>query len=628
MKKGETPTNEEIVVARGGYDTLGERLDKETKEIYDILGFLSYKGKNITVEHSKIGATRNMQIEGVSYQNLINVKEISSGNSVLNGVITLVGREGYGNKVEFDTTMLKPNTTYTFIVSNTVNTLAVSQNRAVVQLRTEGFSVTAPIEYTPGEIATKVTVCTTLNNIVNGRLFIEIPNIPKGEWKGTILLLEGDYTNKYIPPHFEGIKSAGEGENKIILLSHGKNLVDNSKNSLVDINYSTGVETQSNKYISTDFIDIHDKGQSFIAITEVNTGLTIGHRWYDKDKRYIQDTTGTEVKPVDKSYYVRLIIPAERTYETPQDVMFQLREKTKSSEYEPYKSDRKEINLPFSNGLKELPNGTKDLIYKKGTSSYVRQNIGKKVFNGVDEGRWVEADKVGTTRRFYLSSNLDKKVGQNSIICDKLPTIPSISDESIGLAGYNTRIYIKLPDTTVTGTINDYLKNNNMIVYYELVEPVETKIEVSDINLKTFNEITYILSENTIQPNLSFEAPCDVQEVISTLNTRNITLQKEVDEKTTQLQEKDKQLEEVQSNQVAKDLDLDFRLFELEMNSQSPMKVNKGRNSTVSTPYELMKYCIEHNLYDKLDMEYKINRYLAGNRITKEQSIELLELIK
>ena len=53
-----------------------------------------------------------------------------------------------------------------------------------------------------------------------------------------------------------------------------------------------------------------------------------------------------------------------------------------------------------------------------------------------------------------------------------------------------------------------------MTVYYELATPIETKLDTKDINVETFDGLTYILTNNNIQPELEFKIPSNLGALI------------------------------------------------------------------------------------------------------------------
>lgn len=517
--------------------------------------FIPFEGESVTIEHSKVGFTKDMKLEGMTYQNLIDVKEIQSGNSVVKGVISLVANGTWSRKVKFDTSMLKPNTLYTIIVSNTINTFTEGNNGVAVQLFGNLFNIPTPIKYSPQEITTKTVVVSTVSDL-NGKLFhIEPTNVLNGEWKGTVLLLEGDYTNKYIPEYFEGIKSVGEKENKISILSNGKNILPPLKN------YSTITGFNLNNLL---------KNGVQYTVTNNNNQLVKIAESKDAETYLGQSSSGKFTFTFDNSKQQNLYV--WKKYEgqvielfTNENIDFVMIEEGVGSIFEPYKSDKKEILLPFNDGLKGILNGDKDNIVIKKDGIYIVQKIYKKIFNGTHSSEWncwVVEDKGNNWKigAYNLGSHKPKS-NSKLAICDKF-VVNSIVDESkyTGVTMYahapdkvEIRFSISKEKLVAKGEmltneeINEWFKNNPTTFYYQLAEPIEHKIEgLNSINLETFKDITHVSSENEIQPNLSFKAPVDIPATISTLKAANTMLIAQ----NVGLENKNTELEKVNNQQT------------------------------------------------------------------------------
>ena len=204
---------------------------------------------------------------------------------------------------------------------------------------------------------------------------------------------------------------------------------------------------------------------------------------------------------------------------------------------------------------------------------------------------------------------------------------------------HTDRVYIKINKSKLSSQdtvgFKTFLQTNPVTIYYELATAIETKLVIDTINLETFKDLTYIKSDNDIKPTLSFKAPADAPATINSLRIKNNNLEKEnkklkedVEVKTNSLHKQD--MEIINSN-----LDLDFRLFELEMLIEDSMETSinlrnmnvKGTNAMASTPSEMMKILILNNNYDREDIEYKASKYLKGNRITQAEYDKLISLI-
>lgn len=604
---------------------------KDIERVFDVINngsYLPFEGENVTIEHSKVGYTKDMLIEGMIYQNLCNMNNLNFQNSevVKDGYITFDSSKD-GSSVWTMLDLLKPYTTYTicFYVESLPDIsdypiricddeTDYNLNIKGIQLSEKGFFKTT---FRTGTNTCKLII---YNNKKNEGCKVTYP-----------LILEGE--PQYILQYFEGIQSVGEKEGKISILSTGKNLFDGK---------------YANAYLQGGDIPVFKKGgndtKSAIIKVPKNTDIFITKETSVRDsvgffKEYPTDgmpytvvrgvgSQGNKFNTGDNNY---LVVYVSNEGETPQ---LQVEIGTVKTSYGPYKGDKKEILLPYSYGLKGFPDGAKDTLENREDGIYAIKRVERRIFSGSENENWVEASKTGNTRRFYLMGTGKKAGITKNILCDKLPTLFNVEDdrnEKIGVSGYfsDGRIYIKFLDTVVTGTINDYLRSNPVVVYYELETPIEHKIlDYPTTNLETFKDITHVFSENSISPSFSFKAPVDVPATISTLRVRNENLEQEnkelkeeVDTKTLKLHGQDVEL-------TNSDLDLDFRIFELEMGVGVPINLNmKGMRNMARSPFEMMKILVLNNNYDREDIEYKASRYLQGKRMTQAEYDEIISLM-
>lgn len=618
---------------------------KEIVRAFDAVNdgsFLPFNGENVTVEHSKIGFTKDMQIEGMTYQNLFDSYTKTWNTSNWNNILPLVST-------------LKPSTVYTLVLDITNNTInkgfniACDDGNQSTQFISPNFTVSQGFN---GRLVKKVMSKANLTDCLSSFYTIHDPSSYTGSCNVKGMLLEGDYTNSYTPSYFEGIKSVGEKENKISILSTGKNLFNVKKLEDYGMGFTLVDETTN-----TFTIDNHKNNKDLLEIMGMNilrgkSNITISHtaekvsgRGIGVFEAYHPDGTTTILghlsggkfkktitKPIDK-----LIFSYSDTGVTKFSNIIISEEEF--SEFEPYKQDKKEILLPFSDGFKGLINGAKDTTILKEDGLYIRKKIKRKVLNGSEGEDWGLSHVF--TNTISVSLNLTDAVARsgNEAICDKLTYVdglwqdaPKYDVQAFDIGGkgtLNMRILKSNLETYDITGLKKYLSQNLIIIYYELATPVDYKItDLNSINLETFKDMTYVSSENEIQPKLSFKAPADVPATISSLKAKNISLEQEnkqlkdeVDTKTLKLHDQDVEL-------TNSDLDLDFRIFELEMSIGAPINLNmKGMKSMARSPFEMMRILILNNNYDREDIEYKASRYLQGKRITQAEYDEIISLM-
>lgn len=386
--------------------------------------------------------------------------------------------------------------------------------------------------------------------------------------KGKTLYKKSDGSHTNILEENVTLESFGQQEDKISILSHGKNLL-NINNFTDDkfLNYNDGSiqELREGRCITEKFYKLP---QNIVLSSSEN--LWKGFWIYDSNFNFIRNVENpndVHVTRQSNEKYYRIGIQELR--ESILSKKVQLEEGTIKTTYEPYKEDKKDIllsELGFDEGLRGIKN-----------------------------------------------------------ITDELNSIRSVAIKKIGKREY--REGDLLLDSVITDKVN---------TYYVLEEPIETPLD-ENINLKTFGEKTYVSFENAINGTSSFKVPVNTVATISSLNRENRALKEEnknlkQDFESTTLSLADSDLELVKQN-----VDMDFRLMEVEfaldipqstLSSNINFKSKKGEvKSMARTPYEMMKIVILSGDYDREDYMYKVGKYYERGRMTKEEHDELMSLM-
>ena len=212
-----------------------------------------------------------------------------------------------------------------------------------------------------------------------------------------------------------------------------------------------------------------------------------------------------------------------------------------------YKEYKKEILLTIDGGLKSLPNGTSDTIEQRADGVYLVQRVCKVVLNGSET--WTKSSWTMTnTFKFDFEIGLVAKLfdtnATNQILCDtfkvvsrnSLDNVENREFESICPSNSRSRTLsitiskTKLNNTNTTGAFKQWLSNNPVTACYELETPVETKLNINNLDLEVYKDTTYIKTDNALQPTLSFKVPSNIGGIIQA-NSQNINeLYKLIDE--------------------------------------------------------------------------------------------------
>lgn len=630
------------------FDSLDERIDCEVDRINKKIevSMLQQEDKEShTIENTIEGMTVDMVVKGMTLQNLIKdgkgtfVVDKSKNQDMRIYTFkvnhNLVRGKKYVGYIEVDSMENTPSGLRIYGWSSKTGVsggyFTCTNNVGVVKFKWN----TSVFPENVGEID-------TVYLYVEGN---EFNNGAKTTFSDFMLFEEGtDLTN--INEYFEGIKSFGQQEDKISILSSSKNLCS----SLFEQGgiSSSNILFDSSKFIrSVDYIPVRPNIQ---LKTSINKSVnTIEYLYYDVNKSFIKHSLGSVATTPNNCYFIKTVI-SDNVDITPNKNEIQIEEGTVATPYEPYQSNKKDIllsELGFDEGLR----GLNDSIYDElnDTKNKAIKRIDKYIVTGDEE--WQSSRTFDTEIIKFFFVNIPKaSISSSSInMCNNFPSYPTnfrdiiknkdgegcfVGDNNSSLLQFYIR-KDKLETQDIAG-FKKWLKTNLTTIYYELAEPVETPLNES-INLKVFNEKTYIGFENAISGTSSFKAPVDTTATITRLNRENRALEEEnknlrQDFESTTLSLTDSDLELVKQN-----VDIDFRLMEVEfaldipqaiLSSDIKFKNKKGEvKSMARTPYEMMKIVILSGDYDREDYMHKVGKYYERGRMTKEEHDELMSLM-
>ena len=522
---------------------------------------LAYKGTDLTCENSLEGRTCNVLIKGQTYQNLIDFNKLDKNYySYSNGIVTNI-RYGVDDRtwsiMNNVSDLLKPKTDYTFIVTNlTPNTQF--QYGFGADVTTTVFNDVGDIKVLKFTTSDLASVSFKAYKTIDTQTNVQI----------RIMLLEGDWTNKEVPSSITGIESVGEKENnKISILSRGRNLF-NLKNLEVKTPIPSNVIINENEIIANNYtgawcsIDLYKKLKpntkyfiSYIYDRNDNDGLDYRsvriclnksdsnrdicyNGGFKNSKRNIYqnwffttDSTGDALFV----FYIASNRQANNINVKISEIM--LVETDTATEYEPYKEDKKEILLPIDGGLKSLPNGVADTIEQREDGVYLVQRIGL-----LQVGNANYSTSGNDNRGIILRTQIPniKQLEKGSYLCNA-PNNVGITNAwyfeywkdwgfPIGINTENMKNQnqsgleflvqkSQLPQITDVNAFKKYMKNVEFL--YELNNPVETKLDIKDINLETYDGVTYVTCQTNILPEITFSIPSNLGSLVQN-NAKNI----------------------------------------------------------------------------------------------------------
>ena len=340
--------------------------------------------------------------------------------------------------------------------------------------------------------------------------------LPKGNlfyttgWVNDLMILEGDLNAKTIP-YFKGIKSAFEGEDKIEVLSTGKNLFDIDKYALDNNLTRVGEDGLYINRVSANLgtVDIQYKKKTQYVVgyqsyelltTNDNWTPTIQFKYSDgtQEQLYLH-TDNRKVSNVNKDV-VEINIQNPWANVTANVYGIYVEEFPSDTTYEPHKSNTTKI--PLLSPLRSLPNGVCDelIINRMKKKATLIQRIKTVTLDGSSDERWTgyNDDSARVTQGFYHNvSDLVIARANVNLYCDTLqPNINAIhSRDGRGVGTHNdgsNNRNIRLcllknelipygfsePLKTNENVLRKWLQDNPTTVCYELATPVVTEVDL------------------------------------------------------------------------------------------------------------------------------------------------------
>lgn len=563
------------------FNSLDERIDHEVDRLNkknDVTMLQQEDKGSHTIENTVDGMTTDMVIKG---RTLINIHprsmyefatpsvdankftQIKEDNSIIVNITEALPSWSYVNCGTVNRGVIKPNTKYTIIgefkgiesltlMDGTAkyaitSQVALNNNRAIVQTKSS-----EELNKIPSDINI-IVYCYNKKTIGT----VSAKNV---------MILEGDWTNKPIPEYFEGIKSFGQEENKISILSHGKNLCN--PNLLIDNYYlDKGVKKASTNFILYDtFIPV----KSTVYRLEVDGKLENRLNCYDETFNYIETVSNLSALPINTKY-----IKFDIYKGTPKKTLEQIKEITmliessSQTNYEAYKEYKKDIllqNLGFDEGLRGINDISDEL---NSLRNIAIKRIGKREYREDDE--LLENIITDKTNTYYVLEE----------------PIETPLDENINLKTFGEKTYVNF-ENAISGTSS-------------FKAPVNAAATISRLN-----------RENRA------------------LEEENKKLRQDFESTTLTLTDSDLELVKQNVDMDFRLMEVEFALDipQAILSSDIKFKNKKGEvKSMARTPYEMMKIVILSGDYDREDYIHKVGKYYERGRMTKDEHDELMSLM-
>lgn len=237
----------------------------------------------------------------------------------------------------------------------------------------------------------------------------------------------------------------------------------------------------------------------------------------------------------------------------------------------------------------------------------------------------VSANNTGTPQSNTVTvKNIQLELGSTATSYEPHKSNILTVNEDVTLRS-NGSVYDELD--LLTGKLTQRIDEDGSVLTQEVVKTVD----LSDNHVYSYKDVTHYdcsSAEGSLVPTLSIDVPTNLPAVVTrqratiqALEIENAALKNEIVETANSSVSGDLEL-------MSSQFELDFRLFEIEMNLDMPMMaMMKGAKSMAMTVYQQAKTLILAGKYDREDMEYKLGRYKDGKRITQDEYDELIALM-
>lgn len=437
-------------------------------------------------------------------------------------------------------------------------------------------------------------------------------------------------------PYFEGMTSC----KMPVLRTIGKNLCDNSKNFIGNINGVTGVFDELKASILSMPIKVNHKNYVGSRVVSSNSSITFNqptYRVYNSNMNYIGSSLSD--LPETGGYVILRCIKSDGSLFLDNElslIEFQLEENTRITQYEPYKSNilstSEEVTL---RGIGDVQD-TLDL------------NTGEVVENLIEVSINSETEMIGyaqtigshsNTSRFmiHIKDTFGVDVENGYGLSDKIPYMQNDNDVfhfKIGDSKNGCFIYVpisELKSNDWNGFV-EWAKNKNFKILLKSSEKCVKTVDLSDNVVYSYGSTTHYScssEEGSLVPTLSVKVPTDVQATIAQQRNTIQALESENEALKDGLIEANQYREDGDMDLLSNQWDIDFRLFEIEMVLDVPMAVayKIAKENDSMSRFLQAKTLILGGRYERSKMEYQLKRYLEAGQLTQEEYDELISLM-
>lgn len=490
---------------------------------------LSYEGSSISANDTLEGRTEGMKIGGRTLQNLI---KDGKGTFVIDK--SKSAKRIYEFSPVYNLEKGKKYKGYIFI-NNVENT---AYGISIYGLGIGNAGAYGKIGKNTGIV--KFTWNTSQSDVDSfNKVGIYIENTDFGNGgKATFsnfMLFEEETDLTYIDEYFEGIKSFGEAEQerdkyKISILSHCFNLFNYKTMYTTDWIDGNGsiINSGDNKYYSIK-VPIYKTNIKYYITGDVINRAIVGY--LDADGRVISHkvysplkTIELDVAPKGAKYILAYLNAQGYDNSISNGIMLSI---DTPSEYLPY-SDLDKKDILIKEPLQGLDENTCDIMYEDNGQVKVDRVIEQHIFTGDETIKQVENNSKaiivivdgikGIGSKYISNQNIGYDVRWN--INEWENDYPIAFNFVNSSKGNITLLFskTKIPSITDINSVKQYLRENNLELYYQLATPTTEIVEnCVDIDLDTYQEKTYFNILNSLPGTLDFKVPSNIGSVVKNM---------------------------------------------------------------------------------------------------------------
>ena len=283
-------------------------------------------------------------------------------------------------------------------------------------------------------------------------------------------------------------------------------------------------------------------------------------------------------------------------------------------------------NYGIEGGLKSLPDGTCDRIFKSNDKYYLEQRVGRRILNGNENWKLISVDvTISDTTNLFCNytyiPDVIRQLNNVNVIFDKFISRYVWGVNKDNVAGFINRstsdingghVYFRVnkSDFPNVESFKSWMTDNNIEVLYELETPIVVELK-EDLDMISHEGKTYLsVLSDCINPNVKFNRPSVLQDTIKVLMNKV----KRLEDKEIALN--NLMLKSIYSGESAKyDISIALRTT----------NVNYIDNDL----FELLTKVIlvGPNNYDREELEEKIDFFTLIDKLDYDMADVLFELI-